>query len=141
MIRQYGVLAYDPAAEGGPRLLLITSRETGRWVIPRGNPIRGLSPFESAAQEAFEEAGVRGEVEDVALGSYRYEKRRPDGPSMPAEVEVFALAVRELLDDWPEKAQRERRWFGPAEAAEAVDELELKALLLSQPERLAARTD
>jgi two-component system phosphate regulon sensor histidine kinase PhoR len=141
MIRQYGVLAYDQGDDGGLRFLLITSRETKRWVIPRGNPIRGLSPSGAAAQEAWEEAGIRGAVEDRALGSYRYDKRRADGSYVPAEVEVFALAVGRLLDDWPEKGQRERRWFAPAEAAEAVEEPELKALVLGQAERLAERPD
>src|SRR5688572_6613863 len=136
MIRQYGVLAYDFREDGSPHILLITSRETRRWVIPRGNPIAGLSPAQAAAQEAFEEAGVRGEVEDRALGSYPYDKRRADGSTVPAEVEVFALRVSEELDRWPEKNQRERRWFTPAEAAEAVEEPELKALLLDQAARL-----
>lgn len=141
MIRQYGVLAYERADDGGPRFLLITSRETRRWVIPRGNPISGLSPSQAAAQEAWEEAGARGVVGETALGIYRYEKRRPDGSSVPAEVEVFALSVHELLGDWPEQKQRERRWFTPAEAAEAVEEPELKILLLSQAGRLAAQPD
>jgi 8-oxo-dGTP pyrophosphatase MutT (NUDIX family) len=130
MITQYGALAWRETAAGGRQILLITSRETKRWVIPRGNPIPGLSPPEAAAQEAWEEAGIRGETSAEAIGAYRYEKRRPDGSSVPAEVHVFAMRVREEAEAWPEAKQRERRWFSPAEASEAVDEPELKTLLL-----------
>src|SRR5687768_10703659 len=86
MMTQYGALPYDPGEDGEPRVLLITSRETKRWVIPRGNPIAGLGPAQAAAQEAYEEAGIRGEIEESALGAYRYDKRRPDGSTVPALV-------------------------------------------------------
>ncbi len=129
MITQYGVMAWRAAEDGARQILLITSRETKRWVIPRGNPIAGLSPAAAAAQEAWEEAGIKGEVGGQALAAYRYEKRRPDGTSVPAKVQVFAMQVREEADSWPEANERERRWFSPAEAAGAVDEPELKALL------------
>ena len=109
--------------------MLITSRDTGRWVVPRGNPIGGLSPAESAAQEAFEEAGIRGALGSAPLGSYHYDKRRRNGAITRTEVQLFRLTVAEELDDWPERGQRERRWFSPQEAAQAVDEPELKALI------------
>jgi 8-oxo-dGTP pyrophosphatase MutT (NUDIX family) len=130
MITQYGVLAHDGGGDGDRMILLITSRETKRWVIPRGNPIAGMSPAEAAAQEAWEEAGIRGEVEKCALGAYRYDKRRPGGTSVPAQVQVFAMQVSELADVWPESGERERRWFTPRQAADSIDEPELKSLIL-----------
>jgi 8-oxo-dGTP pyrophosphatase MutT (NUDIX family) len=129
LIQQYGVIPHRAGADGKTEILLITSRETRRWVVPRGNPIEGLSPPLSAAQEAFEEAGIFGDVEIDPLGRYRYDKRRPSGDVDEAEVELFAMRVVEILDEWPEKAQRERRWFSQEEAAAAVDEADLAALI------------
>jgi 8-oxo-dGTP pyrophosphatase MutT (NUDIX family) len=136
VIEQYGVIAYRVGEDGEPRLLLITSRDTGRWVVPRGNPMPGLPPHAAAAEEAWEEAGVRGTVSDVALGHYRYAKRRRFG-TVPAAVTLFALQVEEEHEEWPERGQRERRWFAPAEAAAAVEEEELKGLILAFPETLS----
>jgi 8-oxo-dGTP pyrophosphatase MutT (NUDIX family) len=110
-------------------VLLITSRETRRWVVPRGNPIGGLSPAASAAQEAFEEAGIRGTIAPDPLGTYRYGKKRKNGAVIPTDVQLFRMTVDEELDAWPEATQRERRWFAPDEAADVVDEPDLKALL------------
>jgi 8-oxo-dGTP pyrophosphatase MutT (NUDIX family) len=110
-------------------LLLITSRDTGRWVIPKGWPMKRRRPWEAAAEEAFEEAGVRGEVESVQFGAYRYDKVRKSGRLRPVKVRVFRLRVVELLDDCPESEQRDRAWLSAADAAERVDEPELKALL------------
>ena len=131
MITQYGVLAWKESDGGGRQVLLITSRDTRRWVIPRGNPIAGLSPSEAAAQEAWEEAGVRGETGPDPIGAYLYDKRRLDGSSVPAEVRVFSMRVRQESEVWPEAHERERQWFEPAEAAAAVDEPELRELLTS----------
>ena len=129
MLTQYGVLPVRRSAEGGLEVLLITSRETRRWVVPRGNPISGKSPAESAAQEAFEEAGILGEVEPEAIGSYSYEKRRRFGRVVPAVVHLFRMNVAEERDDWPEKGQRERRWFAAEEAAASVHEADLAQLI------------
>lgn len=130
MLTQYGVLPYYLTHEGELRFLLITSRDTGRWVIPRGNPIRGLSPCQSAAQEAFEEAGLTGLVGQDEIGAYEYEKRRKRG-SVPARVHVFPLQVTVQSGTWPERHQRDTRWFTREEAAAAVDEPELKSLLIA----------
>lgn len=130
MLIQYGVIPTRFSAEGGVEVLLITSRETRRWVVPRGNPVLGLSPVDSAAQEAFEEAGIRGPVDPVPFGRYGYEKRRRNGALLPAEVQLFRMRVVELCDDWPEKGERERRWFARSEAAAAVAEAELADLIL-----------
>ena len=111
------------------QVLLVTSRETGRWVIPKGNFGNNVSPHAAAAQEAEEEAGVRGAVCPTPLGTYRYRKRKGSGASLMADVEVFPLAVSEELSDWKEKKQRERRWFPLSEAAKAVDEPDLRDLI------------
>jgi uncharacterized protein Yka (UPF0111/DUF47 family)/8-oxo-dGTP pyrophosphatase MutT (NUDIX family) len=129
MIRQYGVLAYDVGHDGEPRFLLITSRSTRRWIIPRGNPIPGLSPAQSAAQEAYEEAGLTGLVSSEEVGAYRYEKGRRNGSSVTANVHVFPLRTTVQSGEWPERHQREWRWFTRAEAVEAVDEAGLKELI------------
>ena len=111
--------------------MLVTSRETRRWVIPKGNQPSGMPPHAAAGQEAEEEAGVTGPVCPTPLGSYRYRKRRGSGASLMADVDVFPLAVTRELDAWKEQAQRERRWFTLAEAAQAVDEPDLRALIRS----------
>lgn len=126
MIDQYGVLAWKPDGSGGKLILLITSRETRRWVVPRGNPMRGRTPQQAAAEEAWEEAGIRGFVGAKAIGRYRYGKRLgPGGPILPTRVTLYPMQVDEEAADWPERQERERRWFAPAEAAGAVEEPEL----------------
>ena len=112
-------------------VLLVTSRETKRWVIPKGNLPNGTNPHEGAAQEALEEAGVVGAVCPVPLGTFRYRKRKGSGASLMADVEVFPLAVNRELDEWEEKGQRERRWFTLADAAAAVEERDLADLIRS----------
>jgi predicted phosphate transport protein (TIGR00153 family) len=110
-------------------VLLITSRETKRWVVPKGNPIRGLSAHEAAAQEAYEEAGIVGITCPAPLGHFRYDKRKRDGSLRPARVALYPLAVVEQLADWPEKDEREARWFDLESARDAVTEPELKRLI------------
>lgn len=129
MLTQYGVVPVRRAPGGAVEILLITSRDTGRWVVPRGNPIPGKSPAESAAQEAYEEAGIIGPVEPAGIGHYSYEKRRRLGLSVPAVVHLFRMDVAEVRDDWPEKGQRQRRWFSAEEAAAAVHEAELGRII------------
>ncbi len=109
--------------------MLITSRGTGRWVVPKGNPIKGLNAHSAAAHEAFEEAGVSGTPCPTALGSFRYVKRLKDGRERNARVELFPLAFVTQADEWPEQDERQTRWFSLPEAAAAVDEPDLKALI------------
>ena len=126
------------------QVLLVTSRETKRWVIPKGNQIAALAPHVAAAQEAEEEAGVLGAVCPTPIGSYRYRKRRRNGASLWIDVDVFPFAVTQELDEWKERGQRERRWFSLAEAADAVDEDDLKELIRSfnaSEFNMAARRD
>jgi 8-oxo-dGTP pyrophosphatase MutT (NUDIX family) len=129
LLIQYGVVPVRRGAGGAIEVMLITSRETKRWVVPRGNPIAGKSPAESAAQEALEEAGISGPIEPEPLGCYRYDKRRRDGSSVAAEVVLFRMSVLEIAEQWPEMRQRERRWFAVEEAAVAVHESELACLI------------
>jgi len=133
-IRQIAALPYRNLGQGldAPvQILLVTSRETKRWVIPKGNFANNIVPHAAAAQEAEEEAGVRGAVCPTPLGSYRYRKRKGSGASLMADVEVFPLSVTQELVDWKEKKQRQRRWFSLAEAAGAVDEPDLRHLIRS----------
>ncbi|MDB5427168.1 MAG: hypothetical protein JWR47_2787 [Phenylobacterium sp.] len=110
-------------------MLLITSRETRRWVIPKGWPIKGMKSAKSAAQEAFEEAGVRGKVSKRPVGSYAYDKRLKNGRLQHVRVAVFGLQVEGEADVYPEVGQREKLWLAITEAARLVDEPELMVLL------------
>lgn len=127
--QQVAALPYRTGAQGHVEVMLITSRETKRWVIPKGNRIAGLKPHEAAAEEAFEEAGLTGIGCPSALGSFRYEKRLSRGGLRPTKVQVFPLAVIRQADIWPELGERECRWFSLPDAVEAVDEPELKAMI------------
>jgi 8-oxo-dGTP pyrophosphatase MutT (NUDIX family) len=126
---QYGVIPFREEKDGSVRVMLITSRETRRWVVPRGNPIAGLSSAQSAAQEAWEEAGIRGGIASVPVGTYTYDKRLKGGGTRATQVELYRMLVTEEADAWPEKDQRERRWFDPEAAAGAVAEADLAQLL------------
>lgn len=133
-MRQIAVLPYrtlGAAVDAPIQILLITSRQTRRWVIPKGGMMKGLPPHAAAAAEAEEEAGVLGAACPTPLGSYRYRKRRGSGASVWVDVDVFPFAVTDELDSWDEQHQRERRWFSLAEAADSVDEDDLRALIRS----------
>lgn len=116
--------------DGELRILLVTSRETRRWVLPKGWKEPRLAPHAVAAKEAFEEAGIVGEIQRRPIGRYEYGKRMPGNRVTSCAVRVYPLHVERLLDEWPERRQRERRWFTPAAAALAVEEGGLVALLL-----------
>ncbi|WP_253944109.1 NUDIX hydrolase [Pseudogemmobacter hezensis] len=116
----------------GRRVLLITSRDTGRWVLPKGWPMKDRSFAEAARIEAWEEAGVTGTISETALGQYAYDKVicREADLAQACEVEVFALKVASLARKYPEHRQRRRKWFSPEKAARKVDEPELRQLIL-----------
>ncbi len=125
---QYAALPYR--IEGGQlRILLITSRETRRWVIPKGWPMTGLKPQDAAAAEAAEEAGLIGTIEPTPLGSYRYLKRLKRNEAIAVQVIVFAFEVSEQVESWKEQDQRTLRWFGYRAAAMRVAEPSLKRLI------------
>ncbi|CAN5408313.1 hypothetical protein BH10PSE15_BH10PSE15_01870 [soil metagenome] len=123
--------AVGNAIEAPINILLVTSRQSKRWVIPKGNHPAGITAHNAAALEAMEEAGVIGLVCPTPLGSYRYRKRRGNGASLMIDVDVFPLAVNTELGAWKEQPQRERRWFSLADAANAVDEPDLRDLIRS----------
>lgn len=133
--RQYAALPWRVGA-AGPEILLVTSRRTRRWIVPKGWPMKNRSAAEAAAQEAWEEAGVRGVTDDRPVGLFHYLKHYDAAPERRCRVTVFALRVDEVADDWPERGQRERRWMSASEAAAAVEEAELKQLIA----RFAAAT-
>ena len=112
-------------------VLLITSRDTGRWIIPKGWPMKGLSSAAAALREAYEEAGVQGYTAMEPLGSYIYDKRVPQGRPKRVEVVVYPFHVSIEHEEWPEMRERQKLWTSLEDAAEKVDEPQLKALLLS----------
>lgn len=126
--RQVAALPWRPSDDGRIEILLATSRETRRAVIPKGWPMKGLSDRRAAATEALEEVGVVGEISRKPVGRYPYWKRGRSSFVL-VEVDVYPLRVVSHLDDWKEKGQRDFRWMPLAEAAELVDEPVLSSLI------------
>jgi len=123
--RQYAALPFRQ--RDGIEVLLVSSRETRRWVVPKGWPKKGCKPHVTAAREAREEAGVIGEIGRKSVGSYHYLKDGEGGSI--CLVVVFPLAVKRQRKTWPEKSQRTTKWFPLALAADAVNEPELKDVI------------
>lgn len=111
------------------RVLLVSSRETRRWVIPKGWPMKDRTNAQAAAQEAYEEAGLDGVIAESALGEYEYLKKLKSGVARLVKVDVFPLQVTGERNTWPEKGQRTLQWMTPVEAALAVQEPELRDLI------------
>ena len=126
---QVAALPWRREPDGSVLVLLVTSLQTHRWIVPKGWPVPGQHDFASAAIEAREEAGVLGDTGSTSVGSFVYEKRRASGP-MLVEVSVFPLEVHEELSHWPECKRRQRAWFTLADAAALVQEPGLQELLL-----------
>ncbi len=123
---------------GRPQIMLITTRGRGAWMIPKGWPMRRREAHESAAAEAYEEAGVIGRVSEEALGAFGYAKR-----AGRYRVSVYRLDVECVLDVWPERRARRRAWFDAVEAAILVANPELARLIRAAaypatPPRIAA---
>ena len=125
--KQIGALPYRKRGRA-IEVLLITSRETKRWVIPKGWPMQGKQDWDAAAIEAFEEAGLDGEIGNKSIGTYHYVKRKKFG-DIDCEVTVYPMEVTNLLRDWPEKQERRRKWFKARDAAKKVDEEGLRAII------------
>jgi len=111
------------------RVLLVSSRETRRWVIPKGWPMKAKADHAAAAQEAYEEAGLVGVINDQSIGEYEYLKKLKSGAARLVKVDVYPLEVTTELEDWPEKGQRTLEWMKPVEAALAVQEPALRDLI------------
>ncbi len=126
---QVAALCYRKTAKG-KEVLLVTSRGTGRWILPKGWPIRGKSEAQAALQEAWEEAGVKAaNVEEDPIGSYDYHKVLDEGLPVPVETLVYPVEVKTLAKSFPEADERKRKWVSPTDAAELVDEPQLQSLL------------
>lgn len=126
---QVAALCYRDTPEG-KKVLLITSRDTGRWIMPKGWPIDGLDGAGAALQEAWEEAGVtEADIESEPMGIFEYDKGLGEGLTVPVTTQVYLTRVRELSEDYPEASMRKRAWFAPKEASELVNEPDLKEIL------------
>lgn len=116
--------------EDGLQILLITSRETRRWVTPKGGRMAGKSDAEAAAQEALEEAGAEGRIDEAPFGAFRYQKMLKRRAPRWCTVAVYPLEVEILHDEFKERAERIRQWMSADQAALSVDEPDLRMLIL-----------
>lgn len=114
--------------DGRLEVCLVTTRETHRWTVPKGWPMRNRTDRDAARLEAEQEAGLTGKPAKVVIGTYDYFKRLETHFEL-LRVEVYALKTTKMLDDWKEKGEREVRWFTTADAALMVDEPELATLI------------
>ena len=136
---QYGVLPYRFTQMAALEILIVTTRQSRRWIVPKGWPIKRLTPSKSAAREAFEEAGVRGKIGARPIGHFRY--RKPPngaGAEVDCEVKVFPLLVKRQSATWPEFGQRVAQWVDPEKAISLIKEPELKSIVAIFAKRAAA---
>ena len=127
---QVAALPWRKAGDG-VEVMLITSRDTGRWVLPKGWPEKKEPFCDAAAREAGEEAGISGSVSTREAGRYFYAKSISSGEDIPSEVLVYPLEVDKVADKWKERRERTRRWVSPAEAASMIHEPDLGDLIVS----------
>lgn len=137
---QMAALPWRRRDDGVIEVAIVQSRETKRWIVPKGWPMRKLSEAHAAEREAFEEAGLLGEIAKHPIGHYDYWKRLKDNFIL-CRVNVYPLMVAQQAEEWPEKGQREMRWLVPELAAEAVDDPGLKLLILHLAEAMANAAD
>ena len=136
---QYAALPYRFTADAALEILLVTTRRSKRWIIPKGWPIKGLTSAKSAAREAFEEAGVRGKIGAKSVGLFKYNKLLDEhGFEVSCEVKVFPLLVKRQSESWPELEQRLVQWVEPAKAVSLIKERQLKKLVAAFAKRVAA---
>jgi 8-oxo-dGTP pyrophosphatase MutT (NUDIX family) len=134
--KQVGALPWRQR-DGGLEFLLVTTRTTRRWVIPKGWPMADRADHQAAEQEALEEAGVIGHVAAQPMGHFNYLKLADSGKSRMLRVDVYPLEVTDELENWMEKVHRARRWMKPAEAMTLAGEPELVGILNSFSEGFA----
>jgi 8-oxo-dGTP pyrophosphatase MutT (NUDIX family) len=135
---QYGALPYRFTEAAALEVLVVTTRQSKRWIIPKGWPIKGLTPSKSAAREAFEEAGVIGKIGARSIGGFRYRKVENGGDAeTECEVKVFPLLVKRQSAIWPESDQRAVQWVDPEKAISLIEEMELKAIVVAFATRVA----
>lgn len=128
-LQQYAALPYVRNEDGEVEILVMSSRETRRVVIPKGWPIRNRKSWKTAEIEARQEAGLVGEIGHRSIGQYQYWKRLP-ASFVLVKVSVYPLCVTRQLTDWPEKHERTQSWMAPQDAATLIDETELGDLIL-----------
>jgi 8-oxo-dGTP pyrophosphatase MutT (NUDIX family) len=136
---QYGALPWR--IRDGVEVLLASSRESRRWIIPKGWPMKGRNPHATAALEALQEAGLLGKIAKAKFGSFHYQKRLKNGAALLCQVEVFLLRVLRQRKSWPEKDERITQWFPAAEAARLVDEPELSELIQALEEAFSSEAN
>ena len=139
-VQQYAALPWRITRKGAFQVLLVTSRTSGRWILPKGWLVKGRSPAQSAEREAFEEAGVVGQVGSEPIGSYYHSKLHDDGSVEIRTVTVFDQRVTGTLLNWPEKGERKRLWLSRDEAVERAGEPGLADLLRSLRPDLRSET-
>lgn len=137
MAEQIAALPMRRDKSGKLRVLMVTSRDTGRWVMPKGWLMDNKKPWNAAKIEALEEAGAVGVISDKPIGVYYYEKRQPEGVAIPCRVTIYPMLVDKLKRRWKERNARKRHWFSPRKAAKMVDEPDLSALLQDLPKQFA----
>jgi 8-oxo-dGTP pyrophosphatase MutT (NUDIX family) len=130
---QYAALPYRRNGKSLTEVLLVTSRETGRWIIPKGWPLKGKLPHEAAAREAHEEAGVTGKIHRRSIGTFTYKKRLKGGKVVVCEVQVFVLKVKRQESSWLEKGERKVKWLSRAKAAKTVRNRVLGTIIRTLP--------
>jgi 8-oxo-dGTP pyrophosphatase MutT (NUDIX family) len=128
-LRQLAALPWRCEQDGSVSVLLITSRTNRKWMLPKGWGMEGKTDGEAAGREAFEEAGVLGEVSPAPMGSYAYIKLLADGSTKPARAIVFSMRVTKQTQKWPERGQRRRKWMSTEDAAKMVFEPDLARFL------------
>jgi 8-oxo-dGTP pyrophosphatase MutT (NUDIX family) len=134
-LKQVGALPVTCDAKGIWHVTLITTRDSGRWSIPKGNPVKGLTKAESAAMEAYEEGGFVGKMLKRPIGSYLFWKRR-SGHWELAEVDVYVMKIESYAADFKEKGLRKIQSFTFEDAEDAIVEPGLKAILLLADQQL-----
>ncbi len=125
---QFAALCYR-VVKGKTKVLLVTSRGTGRWIIPKGWPQAGEAPHQAVLTEAWEEAGVKGQVQPRPIGIFSYIKEMDDEDDLPCVAMVYAVEATSVSDNYPEQGQRERKWLSPKKSAARVDAPELAQIL------------
>lgn len=129
VFKQIGALCYK-LEEKKLKILLIKSRRSKRWVIPKGWKLATMNSRMSVAVEAWEEAGVQGKVSKRPIGFYHYRKADKDQSFFTCEVKVYSLNVLKLKKKFPEMSERKSKWFSFSDASMLVDEPELKKIFL-----------
>ncbi|MCV6825238.1 NUDIX hydrolase [Halocynthiibacter sp. SDUM655004] len=125
---QFGAICYR-VVNARVQVLLVTTRRSGRWIVPKGWPMDGQTAGEAAAIEAWEEAGAKGKVKEFCVGVYSYTKDPDTKAALPCIVALYPIKVKKLAKEYPERKSRKRKWVSPKKAAKLVKEPELAAIL------------